>query len=152
MENGVLKQLKGVKSILFTFNQEVNMRTVSFGKQPTCPNPPGSTRNIFKGMAFFFVIALLGGMFIWPTTGNTQEKTAVYPPAHSGVYLKLTEDFYRALREESDSGSRRYSTDRSNHYLREIAVSTRFMVETNLQILKQQESIIRLLEVLKSQN
>ena len=106
----------------------------------------------FQKTHLCFVIALLGGMFIWPTTGNTQEKTAVYPPAHSGVYFKLTEDFYRALREESDSGSRRYSTDQSNHYLREIAVSTRFMVETNLQILKQQESIIRLLEVLKSQN
>ena len=69
-----------------------------------------------------------------------------------GVYINLTEDFYRALREAGDSGTTTYRSEQSGEYLRQIAVSTRFMVETNLQILKQQEHIIRLLETIHSKD
>lgn len=62
--------------------------------------------------------------------------------------LQLTEDFYHALRSE---GAKTYSTDSSDEYLRQIAVSTRFMVETNLKILQQQKRIIQLLEALQKQ-
>lgn len=62
--------------------------------------------------------------------------------------LQLTEDFYRALRSE---GTKTYATGSSDEYLRQIAVSTRFMVETNLQLLQQQKRIIQLLEALQKQ-
>ncbi|MEW6667027.1 MAG: hypothetical protein AB1512_17630 [Thermodesulfobacteriota bacterium] len=62
-----------------------------------------------------------------------------------GVYLDLNREFYQALKEEGGT-SRSYSNDMSLNYLREISISTRFMVETNLQILKTQERLIQLLE------
>jgi hypothetical protein len=62
--------------------------------------------------------------------------------------LQLTEDFYRTLRFE---GTKTYATGSSDEYLRQIAVSARFMVETNLQLLQQQKRIIQLLEALQIQ-
>ncbi len=66
-------------------------------------------------------------------------------PVPDGVYVDLTRDFYKALREEG-ANTRTYTDDMSLTHLREISISTRFMVETNLQVLKNQERIIRLLE------
>ena len=65
-----------------------------------------------------------------------------------GVYIKLTKDFYEALRGEGTQGVKTYTNDPSIEYLRQIAVSSKFMVESNLQILKQQEDMIRLLQSL----
>jgi hypothetical protein len=62
--------------------------------------------------------------------------------------LQLTEEFYKTLRSE---GAKTYATGTSDEYLRQIAVSTRFMVETNLKILQRQERIIQLLEALQKQ-
>ena len=59
------------------------------------------------------------------------------------VYIELTEDFYQALKTENGKS---YTTNPSDEHLRQIAVSTRFMVESNLQILERQERIIKLLE------
>jgi hypothetical protein len=67
----------------------------------------------------------------------------VYPPV--GIYLDLTEEFNRAMQSDS-GGTRTLSTTMSEDYLHQIAVATRYTVETNLQILKQQERIIQLLE------
>ncbi len=63
------------------------------------------------------------------------------------VFLDISEAFYRAL-EARDGGEKVYGTGSAmaDEYLRQIAVSTRFMVETNLQLLRQQERIIQLLE------
>ena len=66
----------------------------------------------------------------------------------SRTELQLTEDFYQALRSE---GAKTYATGSSDEYLRQIAVSTRFMVETNLKLLQQQKRIIQLLEALQPQ-
>ena len=63
-----------------------------------------------------------------------------------GVYIELTRDFYETLKNEGVSGSRVYSNDMSNEYLKQISISARFMVETNLQILKQQERILQMLQ------
>ena len=104
----------------------------------------------FRIVFTFFFIALAGIPLLGSTLGSAKEKSTNHPFAHNGIFLKLTEDFYRALQEESNKGTRTYSTERSNEYLREIAVSTKFMVETNLHILKQQDTIIRLLEALNS--
>ena len=62
------------------------------------------------------------------------------------IYIGLTEDFYRALQSESDSGDRVYGDRKSDEYLRQIAVSSKFMVETNLRLLEMQARIIELLE------
>jgi hypothetical protein len=60
----------------------------------------------------------------------------------------LNKDFYEALKGEANGGSKVYSNNPSEDYLRQIAVSSRFMVETNLQILKQQEQMIQMLQTL----
>ena len=58
----------------------------------------------------------------------------------------MTRDFYDALGADASRGVRTYGNDPSTEYLRQISVSSRFTVETNLQIIKNQERIIRLLE------
>jgi hypothetical protein len=63
------------------------------------------------------------------------------------IDVELTESFYRALRAEG--ANKTYRTDISEEYLRQIAVSSRFTVESNLKIIKQQERIIELLESLQ---
>jgi len=105
-------------------------------------------RKIKNYLNIFFPL-LVAALFLFPALSFSEEKIAGYP-VRSGVFIELTEDFYRALREESDRGSRTYSTDQSDEYLRQISVSAKFMVETNLHILKQQDTIIRLLESLNS--
>ncbi len=97
-----------------------------------------------KNLAKVLMALMLGVSFIWAIPGATQESGNRYQ-LPEGIYINLTEDFYRAL-EKEDAGEKTYSTDRSNEYLRQIAISAKFMVDTNLQILKQQERIIRLLE------
>ena len=62
-----------------------------------------------------------------------------------GIYLELTKDFYEALRDEAGRGAKVYSNDPSAEYLKEIAVSSRFMVQTNLEILRQQEAMNQML-------
>lgn len=75
-------------------------------------------------------------------------KSRPHPPV--GIYLDLSEDFYQALKESNQGGTRTLSTGMSEDYLHQIAIATRYTVETNLQILKQQERIIQLLESLQS--
>ncbi len=69
-----------------------------------------------------------------------------------GIYIELTEDFYETLKDEGARGTKVYGSDPSAEYLRQIAVSTRFMVETNLQILRLQEEIIRLFDTPSEHN
>lgn len=62
-----------------------------------------------------------------------------------GVYIDLTKDFYDTLRQEG-AGGITYTNDPSALYLKQISISSRFMVETNLQILRQQEQILQALK------
>ncbi len=89
--------------------------------------------------------SLLGIILGQAFTGFSQDAGSRYP-VPEGVYVDLTRDFYKALREEGSGNSRNYSNDMSLTYLKEISISTRFMVETNLQVLKNQERIMQLLE------
>ncbi|NLD37387.1 MAG: hypothetical protein GX654_11015 [Desulfatiglans sp.] len=66
-----------------------------------------------------------------------------------GVYLRLNKEFYESLRDDRVTT---YSNDKDTEYLREISVSSRFMVETNLQIIRQQEEIIYLLKTIADKN
>ena len=99
------------------------------------------------GMIFF------GGVFLVILMMNASAVTAgddsVSRRIPEGVYIELTKEFYEALGGNGDRGSKIYSNDPSVQYLKEIAISTRFMVETNLQILKYQEKMIQLLDGLK---
>ena len=65
-----------------------------------------------------------------------------------GVYIKLTQDFYEALKNGGSGGAKVYTNDPSDEYLQQIAISTKFMVETNLEILKQQEKMNQMLDSL----
>lgn len=66
-----------------------------------------------------------------------------------GVYVDLTKDFYEALQGTTEGGKKVYTNDMSDEYLRQIAVSSTFTVRTNLQIIKQQERIIQLLQSIR---
>ncbi|MBW2095997.1 MAG: hypothetical protein JRI80_14020 [Deltaproteobacteria bacterium] len=67
-----------------------------------------------------------------------------------GVYVDLTRDFYEALRGTTEGGNKVYTNNMSDEYLRQIAVSSTFTVRTNLQIIKQQERIIQLLQSIRN--
>ena len=64
--------------------------------------------------------------------------------ARGGALLVLDKEFYEAL--NGGSNGRTYSSDKNREYLRQISVSTKYMVETNFRILEQQERMIQLLE------
>lgn len=66
-----------------------------------------------------------------------------------GVYLRLNKEFYESL---ANGNVTTYSNNKDTEYLREISVSSRFMVETNLQIIRQQEEIIDLLKTIADKN
>ena len=88
--------------------------------------------------------SLLGMILLGSVVSYGQGKgSKIYIP--EGVYINLTKEFYEALREEADKGTKIYRSDPSTEYLKQISISSRFMVETNLEILRQQESIIKLL-------
>jgi hypothetical protein len=90
----------------------------------------------------FILAGALAAMIIMGPATPAAEPAGDY--SRPKTVLELTEDFYRTLRSE---GTRTYATTgSSDEYLRQIAVSSRFMVETNLQLLQQQKRIIQLLE------
>ena len=101
--------------------------------------------NIF--LSILFAGALLGTPFFTPTTARSQESEYQIP---KGVYIELTKEFYDALKESNSTGTKVYTNNPSTEYLKQIAVSTRFIVETNFQILKQQERMIELLQSLQA--
>jgi hypothetical protein len=104
-----------------------------------------------KRIIHFSIITLLGICLLFGSTAFAEEGKGHYnlPP---GVYLELTEDFYQALKHDTPDNVKRYNNKSSDDYLRQIAVSSRFMVETNIQILKQQERILQLLESISTKS
>lgn len=97
-------------------------------------------RTVLLSVGCLGVLVLLG-------TGLTQgQKTSHGATLPKRISIELTRDFYEALREGETGAGRIYTNDPSGEYLRQIAVSARFMVETNLQILKLQEEILRTLD------
>lgn len=85
---------------------------------------------------------LLGQAFLFAQQAGSRR------PVPSGIWIELNKDFYEALKGGESGGKKVYSSNPSEDYLRQIAVSSRFMVETNLQILKQQEQMIQMLQTL----
>ena len=93
------------------------------------------------------VVSLLG-IFLWIQGWGLAQEAGSKRPFPKGIYIELNKDFYEALKKEGAGQNKIYSNDLTNEYLRQIAISSRFMVETNLQILKQQESMIQMLQTL----
>ncbi len=91
--------------------------------------------------------AVLGLILCMPVLLSAQDAGNKYQ-IPEGVYIKLTKDFYEALKNEGAGGTKVYTNDPSDEYLKQIAISTKFMVETNLEILKQQESMNQMLNTL----
>ncbi|OGQ95570.1 MAG: hypothetical protein A2521_07770 [Deltaproteobacteria bacterium RIFOXYD12_FULL_57_12] len=101
---------------------------------------------IFTGMAAGAVLAALCG---WSPASHAAEYST--PPG--GVHIELTEDFYKALQNDDKDNARHLGNTKSEEYLRQIAVSGRYLVETNMQILAQQKKMVELLEgMAKKQN
>ena len=93
------------------------------------------TENKMRGVVVLSVLAILA-----PVAMADRDR----PPK---IEVELTESFYRALSREG--GGKTYSTDKSEEYLRQIAVSARYAVESNLKIIERQEHIIKLLEQIR---
>jgi ABC-type sugar transport system substrate-binding protein len=62
-------------------------------------------------------------------------------------YIPLTKEFFEAMEKLSRSNANTYG-DRQEPLLEQIALSSHFMVKTNLTLIKQNERIIHLLEEL----
>ena len=90
------------------------------------------------------VVAVAGVVAATVAYAKRPEKPAhPYPPV--GIFIQLSEDFHREMGAYGDN-TRTLSTDMSETYLRQIAVASRYTVETNLTIIQQQQRIIELLE------
>ena len=98
---------------------------------------------IVKLLYFSALVLLLGCSIKVYCIAQEQDSDSV-KDLPNGVYLKLTREFYESL----NSNTNTYSNSKSSEYLREISISSRFIVESNLQIIKQQEEIIRLLKIM----
>ncbi len=98
-----------------------------------------------KAVSFFALFILLAGGIAVCCTAAGSDTERDLP---EGVYLKLNREFYEALNNNTNT----YSNNKSTEYLREISISSKFIVETNLQIIRQQEEIIRLLETIADKN
>jgi hypothetical protein len=96
---------------------------------------------------FFGAVFFLGVIICTPAITHSRDRYSE-KRLPEGVYLKLTKDFYEALKSTGTEGIKTYSNNPSSEYLKEIAVSARFLVETNLQLLKQQEEMIQLMRSL----
>ena len=93
-----------------------------------------------------FLAGAILGIILWGPVMMYGEDTGSKSRLPEGMYIELTKDFYKALRDEETGEANVYTNDPSNRHLKQIAISTRFMVETNLQILKQQETMNQLLQ------
>lgn len=102
-----------------------------------------------KNLKFVVVLTgiLVGVILSVPDMLSAQEGGAQYQ-IPEGVYIKLTKDFYEALQQTGSGAAKVYTSDPSDEYLKQIAVATKFMVETNLEILKQQARMNEMLRVL----
>ncbi|MCP4747626.1 MAG: hypothetical protein GY874_16020 [Desulfobacteraceae bacterium] len=98
---------------------------------------------------FFAVIMIVLFFFTMVAISTVAAKDSTKPPLE--IHLELTEDFYRALSQNDSPDSKTLSTNLSENYLHQIAVCARYTVETNLQLLRQQDRIIELLKKIKEQ-
>lgn len=98
----------------------------------------------FRRCAVAYVVGAVFTLYLFAFHGQVAV-AADGQPRH--IEVELTESFYRALRAEG--ANKTYRTDSTEEYLRQIAVSTRFAVESNLKIIKQQDRIIKLLEAIQ---
>ena len=98
-----------------------------------------------KNGYFLLVTGLAFFVLIWPV-GSAHAQDRHHGNTPENIYIELTKDFYEALKGQDHVGTKTYTNDPSIEYLRQIAISSKFMVETNLQILRQQARIIQLLE------
>ena len=98
-------------------------------------------RKRFFIAGFILSVLLLGQAMLRAQEGANR-------PIPKGLYIELNKDFYEALKEEDTGRTKVYSNNPSEEYLRQIAISSRFIVETNLQIIRQQENMIELLQTL----
>jgi hypothetical protein len=77
-------------------------------------------------------------------------KVAAQSGADSGkinTYIPLTKEFFEAMEKLSRANDHTYG-DRQEPLLEQIAMSSQFVVKTNLTLIKQNERIIQLLEEL----
>lgn len=102
-----------------------------------------------KRLKFVAVLAgiLVGISLCVPAMLSAQEGGTQYQ-IPEGVYIKLTKDFYEALQNTGSGSAKVYTTNPSDEYLKQIAIATKFMVETNLEILKQQARMNEMLHSL----
>ena len=97
---------------------------------------------------FLFLAGSMLGIILCAPVMTYSQDSGINAQIPQGVYIKLTKDFYEALKNEGSGGAKVYTNNSSNEHLKQIAITTKFMVETNLEILKQQEKMNQLLDSL----
>ena len=106
-------------------------------------------KQLKKTRTLFFAGSLLGIILWGPVIGYCEDQDSnARNRLPEGVYIKLTKDFYEALKNEGSGGAKVYTNNPSTEYLKQIATSSKFLVETNLRILEQQEKMNQLLQSL----
>ena len=98
-------------------------------------------------LSLFLAGSILGIILCAPVMIYSQD-SGINAQIPQGVHIKLTKDFYEALKNEGSGGAKVYTNNASSEHLKQIAINTKFMVETNLEILKQQEKMNQLLDSL----
>ena len=97
---------------------------------------------------------LLVGM-IWltllavPSWGNPPAAYGYRGMGRQSPVVILNGEFFQAMQKFADS-SGVVSGDRTEYFLEQIAITSKFIVKTNLTLVEQNEKIIRLLEDLKN--
>jgi hypothetical protein len=104
--------------------------------------------NRLKNGKRFFIVGLTLSVLLLGRGLLCAQEAGPKSPIPKGLYIELNKEFYEALKEEGTGGTKVYSNNPSEEYLRQIAISSRFIVETNLQIIRQQENMIELLRTL----
>ena len=94
-------------------------------------------------------VAGLAAVFLYGDRETAADNVSQQYRLPRGVYVDLSREFYEALQGTPEAGEKRYTNSPGDDYLRQIAVSSTFMVRTNLQLLKQQERVIQLLESIR---
>jgi hypothetical protein len=97
-----------------------------------------------KWTIYFVLVIMIYLSFTGPAFSEDQNAENQEPK----FYIELTDEFYRLLQNDTQSGTRVYGKTASDEYLRQISVSAKFIVKTNLQIIKQQEEMIRRLKAI----
>ena len=109
-----------------------------------------STRRMtLRIMGIVGAVSLVAGLILAATAPPASAQVVTTSPGDRGRgnYVVLTGEFFEAMEKLSRANANTYG-DRQEPLLEQIAVASKFVVKTNLTLIKQNDRIIQLLEEL----